>query len=197
MSTATLRRTRVFPRDKLLTAADLAELPTNLPSGTVSYELHGGRLIVMAPPGDFHGAVQSNLGYEIKRQGEKRGLGKARTEVGVVLWRDPDTVRGPDVAFVANASLPLRRSPEGYLETIPDLVVEVVSKNDEPAEVEAAVREYLKAGVGVIWIVDPKTRSVTEHRRKRKARVYTEADFLTVEDVIPGFQMHVKDVFEE
>ena len=42
---------------KLLTVADLAALPSELPSGTVRYELHHGVLVTMPPPGDIHGAA--------------------------------------------------------------------------------------------------------------------------------------------
>src|SRR5262249_26745124 len=105
---------------KLLTAADLAALPSDLPSGTVRYELDHGVLVIMPPPGDIHGAVESNLSYHLKGQGELRGHGKARSgDVGIVLARNPDHVDGADVVFITNARLPIQRTPEGYLETIP------------------------------------------------------------------------------
>src|SRR5947209_18961416 len=84
-----------------LTVADLAALPAELPSGPVRFELDNGRLIVMPPPGDLHGAVDAKLQAELVYQGERRGLGKARSEVGVILWRDPDRVVGPDAVFIA------------------------------------------------------------------------------------------------
>src|SRR5438067_9191860 len=118
-------------RERMYTAADLAELPSELPSGTVRYEIDNGRLITMPPPGDEHGAVEANFAFLLKLNGQRRDLGKTRCgDVAVILWRDPDRVVGADAVFIANASLPIRRSREGYLETIPDLVVEVVSKND-------------------------------------------------------------------
>src|SRR5690349_4622581 len=113
------------------TAADVAALPTQLPSGPVRYELHHGRLITMAPAGGEHGFVEGNLVAALKVQGEFNGLGKAGGgEIGIVLARDPDHVYGADTLFVSNARLPIRYSPEGYLETIPELVVEVRSKNE-------------------------------------------------------------------
>src|SRR5262249_48861632 len=116
---------------RLFTAADLAELPSELPSGPVLWELDNGRLISMPPPRDLHGAAEGNLITALKVQGEQRGHGRARSgDVGIILWRNPDRVVGADAAFIANVSLPIRRSAEGYLETIPDLVVEVRSKND-------------------------------------------------------------------
>jgi Uma2 family endonuclease len=183
---------------RLLTVADLAVLPSELPSGPVLWELDNGRLISMAPPGDVHGAVECNIGTELKVQGERRGLGKARSgDVGVVLRRDPDRVVGADVVFVANRSLPIRVSARGgYLETIPDLVVEVRSPNDTLPSVPDKVRDYLTAGVRVVWVADPAAQTITAHRRDQEPQVHVAADMLTVEDIIPGFRVRVQDMFE-
>jgi Uma2 family endonuclease len=178
---------------RLFTVADLAELPSELPSGPVRYELHHGRLITMPPPGDIHCAVEGNLITALKMQGEYRGLGKARSgEVTVVMRRDPDHVFGADAVFIANDRLPIRRSREGYLETIPDLVVEVRSKNDTRAALERKGADYLQAGARVYWLVDPIQRTVTEYRPAAETRTYTEDDTLTVEDIIPGFALSVR-----
>jgi Uma2 family endonuclease len=183
---------------KLFTVADLAVLPSQLPSGPVLYELHHGRLITLPPPGDVHGAVEGNLIAALKVQGEFRGLGKARCgDVGIVLARNPDHVLGADAVFIANASLPIRRSPEGYLETIPELVVEVRSKNDSLPELQRKAQEYLDAGTRVVWVADPIARNVTEYRKDTPPRVYAEDDTLGVEDLIPGFGLSVRGALEE
>ena len=57
------------------------------------------------------------------------------------------------------------------------------------------MRDYLKAGVRVVWVLDPAQRTVTEHRPKRKHKVYKNGDTLVVPDVIPGFQLAVQEVF--
>ena len=82
---------------------------------------------------------------------------------------------------------------EGYLETIPELVVEVRSKNDTWAEIHRKVAEYLAAGVHVIWVPDPEARTVTEFRPNQPERVYLEDDTLAIDDVIPGFRLAVRD----
>ena len=184
-----------FPR--LFTVADLAVLPSDLPSGPVVYELDNGRLIVMPPPGDIHGAIESNLVAELKHQGDKRSLGKTRSGgVGVILWKNPDRVVGPDAVFVAKESLPIRTSKEGYLETIPELVVEVRSKNDTGPEVSKKVQDYFKAGVRVVWVSDPGKHTVTIYRSGEKPKILSENDVLTVPDIIPGFELPVREVFQ-
>jgi len=180
-----------------LTVADVAALPSALPSGHVLYELDNGRLQIMPPPGDIHGAVESNFTTDLKIQGERRGYGKVRCgEVGIVLWRNPDRLVGADVVFIANLALPIRLTVEGYLETIPDLVLEVRSKNDTQAEILRKVADYHTAGVKVMWVADYETRTVTEYRPGQEPHIFGETDTLTVEDIIPGFRMTVRDAFQ-
>ena len=185
------------PTARLFLVADLEALPTELPSGPIDYELDNGRLIFVVPPGDLHGAVQSNIATELKVQGERKGHGKTRTEVGVVLWRKPDCVLTPDVLFIAKKSLPIRRSGEGYLETVPELVVEIRSKNDSLKYVQRKVQLYLKAGVEIVWVADPASITVTEHTATGEPAVYCEGDMLELASLIPGFSMSVADVFQE
>jgi Uma2 family endonuclease len=151
----------------------------------------------MVPPGDVHGAIQSNIATELKIQGERKGHGKARTEVGIVLWRNPDRVLGADVVFVANKSLPIRRTTEGYLETIPELVVEIRSKNDSLKYVQRKVRDYLKAGVEIVWVADSTVLTVTVHSATGEPIVFGENDVMHLSELIPGFSMPVSDVFKE
>jgi Uma2 family endonuclease len=181
--------------ERLLTAADVAVLPSTLPTGGVCYELYDGKLILMSPPGFRHGRVGSQIAALLFLHGEKPGHGVGTDEVGILLRRNPDTLVGADVTFIAAKSLPVRLSPEGYLETIPELVVEVRSKNDTGPEVEAKVREYLAAGVELVWVADPDARTVTAHRPDQPPRVFADADTLTADPVIPGFAVPVADLF--
>jgi len=185
----------VEPRGRLFTAADLAKMPTHLPSGDVDFELDQGRLIVMVPPGHLHGSTQTRLGAALFVQGEQAGHGRAFTEVGLVLSRKPDTVVGPDVAFITTAKLPVHESPEGYLETIPDLVVEIRSRNDTTAELDSKVAAYLAAGVRSVWVADPIAKTIVAHQSNISPRTYTESDTITLDDPIPGFRLDVADVF--
>ena len=185
------------PAQRLFTVADLEALPTELPSGPIDYELDNGRLVFVVPPGNIHGALQLNIGTQLKLQGELKGHGKARTEVGVVLWRNPDRVVTPDVLFIANKSLPIRTSPEGYLETIPEVAIEIRGKNDSLKYVQREVQHYLQAGVQVVWVADPTSLTVTAHMASGEPVRYSEGDTLQLPGVIPGFSMAVADVFRD
>ncbi|MBX9788048.1 MAG: Uma2 family endonuclease [Pirellulales bacterium] len=180
-----------------LTAADLAFFPSNLPSGQVDYELLDGRLVMMVPPGDIHAGIQAEFASQLVFQAKRRGLGAVRSEVGIVLRRNPDCVVGADVAYLAAASLPPRRSPEGYLETIPDMVVEIRSKNDTLAYVEHKIADYLKAGVRLAIVVDPESKSATLYRPNQPVVALAETDELTCEDIIPDFRLPLASLFAD
>lgn len=179
---------------RLLTAADVAVMPRTLPSGDVDYELHDGRLVVMPPPGDGHARRQSRFISYLFIHGEQPGHGEGRGDVGVLLRRNPDHLRGPDAAFLTASQLPPRVSPEGYLLTVPALVVEVRSKNDTQPEIDTKVNDYLTAGALLVWVADPDARTVTVHQSGTSPVVLAATDTLTALPVIPGFAVLVGDL---
>lgn len=99
--------------------------------------------------------------------------------------------------FAAEKSLPLRISPEGYWLTIPELVVEIRSKNDSIKYIERKVEHYLKAGVELVWVVDPAVRTVTLHTAGSEPAVRGTEGVLELPGLIPGFSLPVADVFRE
>jgi Uma2 family endonuclease len=179
---------------KLLNAADLARLPRELSSGSVDYELDNGRLVILPPPGHDHAQCQIRVGAALLIQGEQQGHGQAYTEVGLVLWHNPDRVVCPDAMFIANRSLPVTQSAEGYVETIPELVVEVRSKNDTDREIAEKVSDYQRAGVSIIWVLDLAKRTITEHRGSA-VRNYKPTNAIKIDDLIPGFRAMARDFF--
>src|SRR5690242_17119628 len=98
---------------RLFTVADLAAMPSHVPSGTVRHELHHGRLILLRPLDWFHCTAAFNLRMALREEGQEKGLSLAfGAGVGVILARNPDHVFGMDASFVSKARLPLRKSPE-------------------------------------------------------------------------------------
>lgn len=179
---------------RLFTAADLAAMPSELPSGPINWELHDGRLVTMPPVADEHAVNLMSLGLHLMLQGDRQGHGQTRGgDGGIVLRRNPDHVRGPDLAFIRTSRLPPRRSREGYLETMPDLCVEIRSPNDTLAELQRKADDYLAAGVVCVWVIDPVNRQVIESRAVVAPRVHAENDTLTLDDIIPGFTLAVRD----
>ena len=142
----------------------------------------------------MHARRQHKINQYLGMFGEDCGHGEARGEVGIVLRRNPDRVVAADAAFVLAKSLPVRRSPEGYLETIPELVVEIRSKNDTDREITDKNNEYFDAGVELIWLIDPMARTVTTHRPGMPDQTVHETEKLTCH-LIPGFAVPVAKLF--
>lgn len=156
-------------------------------------ELVRGELHMMIPPGARHGVITVNLTAPIANHVKANGLGTVlAAETGFCLARDPDTVRAPDVAFVRTD----RPKPDrGYYPGAPDLAVEVLSPDDRPGYVRDKVAEWLEAGAHAVWVVDPRTRTVVIHESGGEPREYGEADTLPGGDVLPGFELAVREVF--
>lgn len=186
------------PVDRLsrpLTIADLAAMPDELPSGPVDFELENGRFVLMSPTGRRHGNLQSRIARALIEQGEDAGHGEAFSETGIILSRDPDSVAGPDAMFVTTRSMPIRESAEGYLETIPELVVEIRSKNDTSAYLNRKTAKYLQVGVQLVWVVDPEAATVTEYRPETSGKTLSKSDSLSCDDIIPGFRLPLDELF--
>ena len=162
-------------------------------------ELVEGRIVYMSPTGYKHADYESNFDEHLKTFVKQKKLGKVFVgEVGIYIHRDPDTVRGADVAFVSNERYSKRSQESGFLDVAPDLVVEIMSPDDRWSEVKQKLREYFSVGVKVVWVADPADRTVYAYRSLTDVREFTEADTLTGdEDVLPGFSMPVAKLFEE
>jgi Uma2 family endonuclease len=189
--------TAVRSVERLLTAGDLAAFPTELPSGTVRYELWEGILQIMSPTGRAHGRVESAIDTLLRTLGEEQEHGQALCgEVGIILQQDPDTVVSADNVFLTNDQLPARCSREDYLETVPALIVEVRSKNDTNTEIQQKVDAYLAAGARAVWVADPQRRSLTIRRAGEPPVELGVNDTLTADGIIPGFAVPVAELFQ-
>lgn len=105
------------------------------------------------------------------------------------------TVRHADASFISLKRMPSEGFEDsGYCEVAPEVVVEAVSPNDLAYDVDAKVREWLKAGAVVVWTVYPESRTVNENRR-RASRDYQSGETITAPDVMPGFELAVDDLF--
>lgn len=175
------------------TAAELIALPMGMGK---RYELVLGELRVMSPAGWRHGNVVSNLHNMLGRCIEDNKLGMMfGAETGFRLARNPDTVRAPDIAFIAGKNLPAKLPTEAFWPGAPDLAVEVLSPDDRTGEVDEKIDAWLNAGCVAVWIVDPKLETVTIYQSQRVVTAFTTGQTLDGGDVLPGFTCQVDDIF--
>src|SRR6266699_3738821 len=164
----------------ILTADELLQIPDK------HAELVRGVLVVREPPGLRHGRIALDLGRRLADHVDANHLGRVYVESGFKLTSNPDTVRGPDVAFISQSRLP-EPEPVGYPALAPDLVVEILSPGDRPGEVLGKVADWLSAGTRLVWVVDPERRLARVYRADGAEAIVTAEQGLQGEDVVPGF----------
>ena len=167
--------------DQLLGAGDIGRC-----------ELVRGQLRMMTPAGDEHGRLIITISYIVAHHVIPRALGVLHgAETGFILSREPDTVRAPDLAFTRAAGPPVR----GFVPGPPDLAVEVLSPDDRPGYVREKVAEWLEAGTVAVWVVDPRTRTVTVHESGRGPSAFDETGIVPGGSLLPGFALPVREIF--
>jgi Uma2 family endonuclease len=181
------------PGAELMTAEQLEGV--HLPHK--STELVRGRLIVREPPGTYHGKLAGRLLTKVGPFVEQHGLGEVfGQDTGFKIASNPDTVRAPDLAFVASERLSLL-SRRGYSAMAPDLVAEILSPDDPPGEVMAKIGEWLTARVRLAWVLDPERRIAHIYRPDGSVTLIDSDGALEGEDVLPGFRCLLATLYRD
>jgi Uma2 family endonuclease len=179
----------------LMTAEEFLEFVQRPENEERSFELVRGEVIELSRPKLPHGVVCGNAGRILSNYAFARRKGYvASNDTGVILERDPDTVRGRDLGYFEGANS-FADLPQTWAITPPRLAVEVLSPNDRADVVNDKLTDYLDNGVEMVWLIDPSCRTVTVYTRTSGPRVFTEDEILTVGDVLPGFRCKVADFF--
>lgn len=180
-------------KTRLMTADEFLLMPDD----GLLHELVRGEVTTMSLPGGRHGRVAAKMLRLLGNYVETHALGETyAAETGFLIERDPDTVRGADVAFLGADKLPRITNPDKHIPFAPDLAVEVLSPNDRSDEVLEKVQEWLSARSRMVWVVDPRSRTITVHRAGSEPRVLTAEETIDGGDVVPGFSCRVADCLE-
>jgi Uma2 family endonuclease len=181
------------PTARLVTADELLRMPQKR---GVRYELVEGKLICMSPSGAASGFVSVNALIVIGAFVKEHDLGQCGGEaLGFKLASDPDVVRAADVAFIRKERLPAGGVTRRFWVGAPDLVVEVISPTDRFGEVLTKVQAWLDGGALLVWVLDPDVRTATRFRAGEPAISVGEDGVLDGEDVLPGFQLRLAEVW--
>lgn len=159
------------------------------------FELDGGEVVEMPPPGKHHGFVCGNVAWVLGDFARKRRKGYVCTnDAGVLVEQDPDTVRGPDVTFYEDAQTTVDMDRQ-YAARPPLLAVEVSSPNDRINRTIRRITQMLRAGVGQVWLVDPEARDVSVYRAGQDPVLLTEGQELSGDPALPDFRCPIADFF--
>jgi len=159
-------------------------------------ELVDGRIQEMPMPGGIHGKVCLNVGFHLKLYLMRNPIGHAMSnDTFVLLKRDPDTMRGPDICYVSFDKIPQNALPSGALSIPPELIFEVLSPSDTVKATTSKIQEYLTAGVTVGILLNPDTRTATIFRSQAAEQTFAANETLTIPDILPGFAVKAGDFF--
>ena len=173
----------------LITAEDLLKMPDD---GN-RHELIKGELLTMPVPKLLHGFVTLNLSALLYSHVKANNLGLLVGESGFHLESGPDTVLGPDIAFIAYDRVGTDK--DCFFPGAPDLAVEVLSPSDRRGKVERKTALWLELGARAVWNVNPRKRTVEVSHADGSRWLLTEDDEL-VDDTVPGFRVAVSKIFE-
>ena len=181
------------PTKTLMTAQEF----WNRGKATDCHELVRGELVPMTPPDKRHGVVCVNIAFLLKAYTKQVGRGAVMSnDAGILTEKNPDSVRGMDVALFLRPSWAGGPIPEGYSDEPPDVVAEVRSPSQTWASMVTKVDEYLSLGVRLVWVADPKTKRVTVFTPDHEPRTLAAENEIDGGDVLPGFRCPVADFFE-
>ena len=175
---------------KLITADELLAMPRD----GRRYELLRGVVVDKMPTGDPHGDTVPYISHALFGYAAERDYGVVRAgEPGYRLEREPDTVRAPDVVWIAPGRIPA--GTQGYPELAPDLAVEVKSPGNSYPELAAKAAMWLSYGSREVWVADPERVTITVYRLYQEPLTLTEDEVLEGGDLLPGFAVPVWRLF--
>jgi len=175
----------------LLTIEQFDQLPIR---EGILYELDEGEVVTMTEPMPRHNWVRDMIARLMGNFVEERNLGKGFLETGYQL--SAETVRIPDISFVA-ADRMREIDLDKRIQGAPELAIEVVSPTDLAEGLTQKVKQYLAAGAKAVWVFYPKTREAQVFQSDGASFVRREHETLEVPDILPGFALDLKSVFDQ
>lgn len=182
-------------RTPLMTVDDFYDFVNRPENRARSFELVRGEVIEVSRPRRPHGFICGNAARKLGNFTFRKKKGYITTnDTGIILEHDPGSVRGADIAYYEDAKN-FEGLPEKWGDTVPRLIVEVLSPNDTAQYILEKIGDYFRGGVELVWVIDPDSRRVNAYSRDHGVQTLTEKDTLTGGDVLPGFRCKVADLF--
>ncbi|MGQ0813077.1 MAG: Uma2 family endonuclease [Gemmatimonadota bacterium] len=178
-----------------LTADDVLDLP--LPNGVSGYEFVDGQPVPVMSGSPIHGELIIEVGARLWNHVKQAGLpGKVWSDAGFVLGlrRDRERMRGPDVSYI-QTECTVGINSERLFRGVPDLAIEIDLTCGRKPGGQQRVVDYLEAGVRLVWVIDPHSRTATVYHPDGSARLVRTHEELDGEDVVQGFRLLLADLF--
>ncbi len=176
------------PRENRITPDEFMQLKIE------NAELVDGQIIEKMPTMFSHDKLVGIIFALIFAFVRKHNLGEVAA--GGSFKTGEDQVRVPDVSFISNQDLE-GEDLDSYIQKPPTLAVEIISKNDTYGDVDDKADEFLAAGTQMVWIVNPRRRTVAVHTPDGLPVVYNIGDTIPGGAVFPGFELPVAEIFAD
>jgi len=155
-----------------------------------------GELVIMPPTGGETGKSNSKMNLQLGLWNEKTQLGEVfDSSTGFTLPNGAD--RSPDASWVErsrwNALTPEQR--EKFIPLCPDFVIELLSPSDNLRKAQAKMQEYMENGCRLGWLVNRTQQEVEIYRLNQAVEVLKSPEFISGEDVLPGFTLNLKKIW--
>ena len=190
------RRDAMATAPRRLRAADVPYIPVDDPSIS-GYELVDGELVPVMPSTRTPAKTAVELLVRLHSHVSALGSGEVIPDVWCRLGlpRDPERLRAPDIAYFSAEKLEAAGSDEIF-HVPPDLAVEVFSPTNDrkPGDFQQRIRDFLDAGVRLLWVIYPHAGYAMALRPDGSARMLREDDVLDGEDVLPGFRVTLREL---
>lgn len=180
---------------KLMTAEEFYDFVNEPRNRDRHFELEAGEVVKVSRPGERHGVACGNGVWLLSNYTRQRKKGYVCShDMGLVLERDPDTVRGPDISLYLE-SRKFKDLEVKWPKRLPKLIVEVLSPNDRMGKMLKRIAKFLKKGVAMAWLLDPEDETLTIFMPNREPVVLERDEEVAGLKLLPDFRCKVADFF--
>lgn len=175
-------------------AEEFVDTRFELPENGRWTQLVRGQVETLVPPDDDHGNVVRNLANAFSEYAHRTDRGYACFDLGLVVRRQPDTVRFPPACYFMGGTR-FAETDNFLANSKPVLVVEIASTNDRRRQMEQVLTEYLDWGVPLAWVIDPDQKMVHTFQPGKVGRKFTDRQQLSGGTLLEGFEISIADLF--
>jgi Uma2 family endonuclease len=189
---------RVPTEPRALTADEVFNLPAP-PYEMLGYECVDGQPVPVMPASLTHGWMNGEVYGRLRNHVIEHDLpGRVCIDCAfrLGLEHDPERMRAADVSYIAREKLE-GVNPDRLLRVMPELAIEIDLNSDKKPGGQQRIVDYLKAGIPLVWAIDPLSRTAMSYRPDGSARFHHGDDVLDAEEVVPGFRLPLAELFAQ
>ena len=155
-----------------------------------------GVLVLLAPAGGQSSARNLELCRQLSNWAQRDGGGIAfDSSVGFILPNG--AMRSPDASWVRMERWDTLSADqrEKFPPLCPDFVVELRSPSDRLSTLQRRLRELIRNGAQLGWLIDPQRRAVHAYRPGEPVQSLLAPATISAASLLPGFALHLTAIF--